>query len=168
MMKTKNKQYLLLFIALLVLIPISTAAQERRYDYNELLNCERNLLYQDNVINEALEKTKGGGVLIVIARLGDGENSRELIRRRIFNVHEFFKERGSRLAPEKVIVAEGDRVKGYGRLEYYLGGELYEQLLFPQNGYICHSCCGPDKGYYPEKENYERQQKQRQKRKGRS
>jgi hypothetical protein len=167
MMRIKYKQFLPLFIALLLFVPIFIAAQERPEKNNELQNCETGLAYQDVVINEALEKTKGSGVLIVIARLGDGENSRELIRRRMYNVRQYFKDRGSRIAPVKVIVAEGERVKGYGRLEYYLGGELYEQLLFRKNGYICHSCCGPDERYYPEKEIYERQQKQMQKRKRR-
>ena len=120
MMRIKNKQSLTLFVGLLLFIPIFIAAQERPEPNNQLVNCETGLAYQDFVINEALEKTNGGGVLIVIARLGDGENSRELIRRRIYNVREFFKERGSRIAPEKVIVAEGERVKGFGRLEYYL------------------------------------------------
>lgn len=156
-----------LFIAFLLFIPNFVVAQERPLINNELQNCETGLAYQDAITNEALEKTRGSGVLIVIARLGDGENSRELIRRRMYNVHLSFKEYNNRIAPEKVIVAEGERVKGYGRLEYYLGGELYEQLLFRKNGYICHSCCGPDERYYPDKEIYERQQKQKQKRKRR-
>gem|GEM_PF-4462389 len=86
MTETKDRLFLLLVFALFLSFPVLIAAQEKRYDYNELLNCERNLLYQDVVINEALEKTKADGVLIVVVRLGDGENSRELIRRRIFNV----------------------------------------------------------------------------------
>ena len=164
MMKTKNKLFLAFVIALFLWLPTFAAAQERRYDYDELLNCERNLLYQDVVVNAALEQTNKNGILIVIIRLGDGEISRELIRRRLYNVRQYFKERGSRLKSENVIVAEGERTKGYGRVEYYLDGGLYERLLFPKNGFICHSCCGLDHNYYPEKEVYEREQKRKQKR----
>jgi hypothetical protein len=167
MMRTKDRLFLLLVSAFFLLFPVFTTAQERRYDYDELLNCERNLLYQDFVINAALEKAKENGVLIVIVRLGDGETSRELIRYRLYNLRLYFKERGSRLASEKIIFAEGERVKGYGRVEYYLDGKLYERLLFPENGYICHSCCGYDHNYYPEKEIDERRQKQKQKKKRR-
>jgi hypothetical protein len=167
MMGTKNRLFLLLVFASFLSLPVLTVAQERRYDYDELLNCERNLLYQSVVVNAALEQTKENGVLIVILRLGDGETSRELMRQRLYNVREYFKERGNRLGSEKLIVAEGERTKGYGRVEYYLDGKLYERLLFPKNGYICHSCCGPDEGYYPDKESYERQQKRKQKRRRR-
>ncbi len=163
-MRMKDRLFLLLVFALFLLFPVLTDAQERRYDYDELLNCERNLLYQDVVINAALEQTKEDGVLIVVVRLGDSEASRELIRRRLYNLRQYFKERGSRLVTERIIFAEGERVKGYGRIEYYLGGKLYERLLFPKNGYICHSCCGLDHNYYPEKEVYEREQKRKQKR----
>jgi hypothetical protein len=158
---------------LLLLIAIPTTAQEQpeRVEFKEintqLLNCETNLLLQDIVVSAALQQTKQNGVLIVIARSGSGEDSRELMRRRIYNVRQYFKERGRRLAPEKVVIAEGERVKGNGRLEYYLGGKLLQQLLFPRNHFICHSCCGPDEGYYPEKEDYESQKNQNQKRKRR-
>ena len=169
MMRTKNKLFLLLIIALFLWFPTFTAAQERRYDYDELLNCERSLQYQNLVVSAALEQTNEKKVLIVIVRLGDGETSRELIRRRLYNLRQyFFKEYGNHFKkPEKIIFAEGERVKGYGRVEYYLGGELHERLLFPQNSYICHTCCGFDHNYYPEKDRYEREQKRMQKKKRR-
>ena len=168
-MKTKNNQFLFLFIAFLLCAPIFIAAQEqtekveRREINNHLNNCEMNLAYQDYISNAAREQTQNGNVLIVIARLGDGETSRELMRRRIYNVREFLKLRG-RLSPEKFIVAEGEPVQGYGRYEYYLGGKLFEQILFPKNGYVCHYCCEPEPHFYPDKTIYERQQKRKQKR----
>jgi len=171
MFRIKIKQYLL-FLLTLLLTTIFVVAQEqsnqteRRELNNCLLNCEMSPVYQEDVIRAALEQTKRGGVLIVLARLGDGENSRELNRRRLYNVREYLKERGG-LAADKIVVAEGERVKGNGRLEYYLGGNLFEQILFGKNGYTCHSCCGPDERYYPEKAIYELQQKQKQKRKRR-
>ena len=126
--------------------------------------CEIELEKQDFVVYTALKRTKEDGILIVILRLGDIENSHELMRRRLYNVRQYFKNRGSALKPEKIIIAEGEKVKGNGRIEYYLDGKLQAQLLFPKNHYICHSCCGPDGSYYPEKLRYDRQQMRKQKR----
>ena len=60
MMRIKNKQFLPLLIALLLFIPIFIAAQERPEINNELLDCDQSVAYQDFVVSEALEKTKGG------------------------------------------------------------------------------------------------------------
>jgi len=57
--------------------------------------------------------------LIAIARLGDGERSRALNLSRISAMRAFLG-RG-RL---KSVVAEGERVRGYGRVELYVGGKL--------------------------------------------
>ena len=127
----------------------AVTAQERRYDWDQRLNCERNLQYQTAVINEASRKGEGS-ILIVLVRLGDGENSRELMRRRIYNIRRFIEQNGS-LKPGEFLIAEGERVNGYGRVEYYIKGRLDERLLFPKNGFVCHSCCGPDDSYYPRK-----------------
>lgn len=166
-----NINHSLPFLLVLLFTPIFVIAQGQSENNqhpeinNVLVNCETGLVMQHIVIDNALKKTKDGGVLIVIVRLGDGENSSELIQRRIYNMREYIKYRYNSLASEKVIVAEGETVKGNGRIEYYLGGQLSERLLYPKNGYICHSCCGPDERYYPYNFIYERQQKQKQKRK---
>ena len=162
----RAKQPLSFFVSLPLLLPISTPAQERSEEFrrrkinDRVLTCEMGLQYQEDIISAAVEQIKRGGVMVVMARLGDGEGSRELNRRRLYNVREYLKERGG-LAADKIVVAEGERVRGYGRLEYYLAGKLFEQLLFRRNGYMCHSCCGPDESYYPYKEVYDRQQRQR-------
>ncbi len=162
----RHTQSFSVLILLPLLLPFSTTAQERSEEIqrreinNRVLNCETGLIYQEDIIRAAVEQFERGGVLIVVARLGDGENSRELNRRRLYNVRVYLRER-ARLAADKIVTAEGERVRGYGRLEYYLGGRLYEQLLFRRDGYMCHSCCGPDESYYPYKEVYDRQQRQR-------
>ncbi len=167
-MKRKKTPFLSVITSLFILFPILTNAQENQYDYNEILNCESSLAHQDIVVSEALEQTKTGGVLIVVIRLGDGENSSELTRRRLYNLRQYFRQRGSRLKPEQVVLAAGERVKGYGRIEYYLNGKLHERILFPKNGYTCHRCCGPDDEYYPDKIDYKRQLKRQQKSKRRT
>jgi hypothetical protein len=161
-----KKLSIILFAVLLFLwLTVSAVAQEPRYDFDELLNCERELVYQDNVVIVTEQQIKEEGVLIVIVRFGDGETSRRLMRWRLYNLRQYFLTRGSSLASEKLVIAEGERVKGLGRVEYYLGGKLYERLLYPKNSYICHSCCGPDENFYPEKYDYERKQKRVKKKK---
>ena len=156
-------RFSLLVIAMFLIGPALIAGQEFRYDHDELLNCEQNLVRQDIVVNDALEKTKTDGVLIAIVRLGDGENSQQLVRRRIFNIRQYFRTRGHRLPSEKLVVAQGEKVKGYGRIEYYLDGKLHERLLYPKNSFICQSCCGPDPDYYPYKPKRKVNNRQRKK-----
>ena len=65
--------------------------------------------------------------LILIARLGDGERTSELNRRRLYTVQKYFIARGVPLG--RLVVAEAERVKGYGRVEIYLRGELVDNLV---------------------------------------
>lgn len=127
-------------------------------DYR-LLSCEEELERQDFVVAQALEKLKDDSLLFVIVRQGNKESSNDLAIRRLHNVNRYFKERGSRLPFEKVLVAVGEPVPGFGRIEYYIFGQLRQVILYPQNGFICHSCCGPDKRYYPEKSKVLRRKK---------
>ena len=81
-----------------------------------------------------------GAYLIIIARLGTGEFSRSLNQTRLANAKEYVLRRGSAL---KYVLAEGSRVKGLGRLELYVGGQLAETLPLRKNakGY-----CVPGRG----------------------
>jgi len=150
----KLVKYLSLLVVLVAFISCSNEilAQDKRYDYDQLLNCERSLQYQVAVLNQASQFVKNGRRLIVIVRLGKGEESRELLRRRMYNLHTFIEQNGT-VGLDKVVFAEGPSVAGYGQVEFYINGELAERLLYPKNGYICHSCCGPDSMYYPWKAN---------------
>lgn len=65
----------------------------------------------------------GDQSIIMIARLGDGESSRGVIRRRLSALRDYFvRTRG--IAEGNVITAEGERVRGLGRVEIYVGGKL--------------------------------------------
>ena len=128
------------------------------------MNCESNLARMEQVAFLTFEQTENGGVLIVIARLGYGEKSREINQRRLYNAREKLKERG--VSAEKILVAEGEPIEGFGRVEFYLSGKLVGGLLAERNQDLCVECCGDYKLYYPEKEIYERQQKQKRKRRG--
>ena len=71
-----------------------------------------------------------GAYLILVARLGTGESSRSLNQARLSGVEEYVLRRGS---DPKYVIAEGSRVKGLGRLEIYVGGQLAEIMPLRKN-----------------------------------
>ena len=127
---------------LLILLPENAFAQKPISD-----NCELHSAFLDLVRNEALWGAGKGGVVIAISRLGTGETSRELSRRRLENVRVYLREQG--LSGERLVVAEGERVNGYRRVEMYVGGKLIETLLANRNKDLCVDCCEMDELYYP-------------------
>lgn len=91
-------------------------------------NCEFNIA----VLDGAHGKVGKDDLIIVIARLGDAERRHELNRRRLHNVRTYLMEFDGRSA-ETIITAEGERVKGYGRVELYVGGKLFYILMIRVN-----------------------------------
>lgn len=90
------------------------------------------------------------GTIIAIARLGDGEQNSELNRRRLHNVRIFLTEVGWHRDPTTVITAQGERVKGYGRVELYVRGIPLLSLAVKHNkDLMVGSCLGPDRNLYP-------------------
>jgi hypothetical protein len=125
-------------------------------------NCESNFVYLSQITDMVKAQENQNGVLIIIARLGDGENRRGLNHRRLHNVRLQLNQQ-FRITPDKIIVAEGESVKGIGRIEFYLKGKMIDGLLVGKNDDICVGCCGPDERFYPDKEQFERRHKQKQK-----
>lgn len=118
-------------------------------------NCEMNSVKLDNALDRFIKKQSEGSTLILIARFGNGEYSRELNRRRLFNVKQYLVGiRGIDL--KKIIVAESGRVKGYGRVEVYVGGVLFEILVARRQKDLCLTCCGPDEQFYPDRKDRRR------------
>lgn len=92
-------------------------------------NCESNAAALD-AINQLAGKDN---LIIAIARLGNRERKRELNQRRLNNVLAYLTRVGWQRAPETVIIAEGVRAKGYGRVELYVGGKLIVVLAVKRN-----------------------------------
>ncbi len=151
------QQFILVIVTIFLFAP-ALIAQDRSKEIveqgwgvpDEPFNCEMNSLYLDILGNVLPEKTQNGNVLIIVARLGKGETSRSFNRRRLHNALQYQIER-IKIAPEKVILTEGERVaNGFGRLEFYLGGKMVGSLLVSRNRDLCVHCCenqGSD--YYP-------------------
>ena len=53
-----------------------------------------------------------------------------------------------RLAPESVVITEGERVDGQGRVEFFLGSKLIINALVSRNGDLCVDCCEALEHYY--------------------
>ena len=100
-------------------------------------NCEENI----SILGAATQAVDKDGLLVVIARLGDGEQNRELNRRRLHNVRTYLSEYVHARAPETIITAEGERLNGYGRIELYVGGKLFHVLTIHRNGDLLVGSC---------------------------
>jgi len=74
----------------------------------------------------------GNTPVIVIARIGAGEVSRKLNARRTRAIGKYL----TRYPYITVVFGEGQRVKGYGRLEFYIGGKLLYVIPIKKNGDI--------------------------------
>lgn len=103
-------------------------------------NCESNI----SLLSLAHQAANEGRLLFAIARLGDGEYKRELNRRRLHNVRVYLTEFDWQRTPEALITAEGERVKGYGRVELYVDGRLFDVIAVKRNGDLLVGSCEPD------------------------
>ena len=105
-------------------------------------SCELNSLYLDNLISE---QRANGERIFAIARLGRGEVKRSLRLNRLEYARLYLIESG-RTQKEKVVFAEGERVDGEGRVEFYPGSKLYLVSLAERGKNVCLTCC---KDYIP-------------------
>jgi hypothetical protein len=65
-----------------------------------------------------------GKLIILIARLGNGESANSLAQRRLRTINDYLKNTRA-LPQERLVTAVGQRVPGAGRIEAYLDGELF-------------------------------------------
>jgi hypothetical protein len=145
--------WIILVICVFLFFTETVSAQNQ----NEMfLSCDDAVARQDYVVSESLnalknetDKEQNVPVLIVILRQSIGEKSQKLLKERIANLEQYFRDRGSRLKPQQVLVAVGPSVEGYGRIEYYIFGRLSATIYIRKNGFVCHECCGPGDRYYP-------------------
>jgi hypothetical protein len=106
--------------------------------------CQRNTI---NVANLQASVQTSKEKAFVIAHLGTGETNPRLNRRRLNDVKTEF---GLGNSP-KIIFAEGARVRGLGRIDFYLGSELMSVTLLARNGDFCATCCDRKKLFYKER-----------------
>lgn len=63
------------------------------------------------------------GVIILVARLGDGETSRKINGPRLYSVWSYLHHAGQ-FPADRLVKAEGEKVRGPGRIDIYAKGRL--------------------------------------------
>jgi hypothetical protein len=101
--------------------------------------CELNSAHVDYIRNETSESDER---IFIIFRAGDGEGTKTNVRR--LNIVRRFLRNNKGLGGDKVIYARGEKVKGKGRVEFYVGGELRLVTLAKRGKIPCMDCCGFD------------------------
>ena len=127
----------------------STEMQIIKGDAN---SCELNSAYLDYMVMEQRAK---GERIFVIARLGQGEVNRSLNHNRLEYARFYLLESG-RTQKEKIVFAEGERVNGEGRVEFYLGSRLFLVSLAERGKNVCLTCCDD---YIPPRRNRSRRRR---------
>ena len=92
----------------------------------------------DSIRSEALNGTGKDSVVIVVARLGKGEVARIHNRNRLSAAKQYLLQYG--LPVQRIVLAEGERAKGLGRVEFYVSGKLQDVLLINRNRGLCIDC----------------------------
>jgi Ni/Co efflux regulator RcnB len=105
-------------------------------------NCEGNSRRLDFIRNKS-QAMDEGQVTIAIARLGKGERSPEINRRRLYTIRAYLT--AMELPSRKLVTAEGERVAEYGRLEVYIGGELVDVLAVERGQDLRVGMCDDDR-----------------------
>jgi hypothetical protein len=103
-------------------------------------NCEYNI-YQLEIANHEAGKDR---LLTIMARLGDGERQRNLNWRRLENARTYLTEYIKVRDPKKIVLAEGERVSGFGRIELYIEGKLFSVIAVRRNGDLIVGYCEPE------------------------
>ena len=128
-------------VALALVIGSAPAAAQKPVDNSEVEilpatveGCRRTGIDIAN-LEAQVKTTKQRG--FVIAHLGSGERSALINRRRLADVRFMFGD----ITSNEVVFAVGQRVRGQGRIEFYLGSELMNVTLFARNKGLCPLCC---------------------------
>jgi hypothetical protein len=99
--------------------------------------CEQNSAYFDRIANKAYTNKER---IFVIFRAGKGETEDVNAKRLIF-VKTYLEQIGNWKILE-VVYARGEKTDAQGRVEFYIGGRLFLEMLAQKNKTPCLTCCG--------------------------
>ena len=126
--------------------PTSPSEVEYKSTHSAPVECE----YRTGIIERIRAIKPADELITVVARIGESENRPNLNRRRLHNVRAYLTEwwpEGFRRKPGTVMLAEGGKVEGYGRLEFYVGGKFVEALEVAPNADVTFNNCYPPDNY---------------------
>jgi hypothetical protein len=130
---------------------IEIVVAQEKPDSAKPTSCEINILYIDEALAQ-IELSESS--LIIIAHLGDGEESRSWNQRRLSNIQSYIKK--FRNSKARIIFAQGEKVKGFGQVNIYVKGQLFRTLIVRRNQDIPVGTCTEDKQnciFYPWRSN---------------
>ena len=128
---------LLLFSVYLFFLPLCAQEKLPITVADIPMACEQNAVY---LTDFNVKRLAGGKTGFVIIRAGDGEGTKILNHR--FNIVSKYLKKY--LGESNLIFARGEAVSGEGRVELYIGGDLY-LIMFARKGRVpCMNCCGYD------------------------
>jgi len=142
------------------------AAGSQSIVHNRPTGCE----YNTSILDGLAQKTKPDELIIVIAHLGTRDRKPNLNDRRLHNVRiyftEFLTEPSVRRKRETVVLAQGERVQGFGRIDFYVHGQLVESLRIRENADLSVANCAREppqspcpptmRNFFPCKDKYSR------------
>jgi hypothetical protein len=102
------------------------------------------------VLDGLTQSTPPDETITVVARLGKDETKPELNHRRLHNVRVYWTEylTAIKRKPETVILNEGEKVEGDGRLEFYVGGKIIGVIKIRRDADLyVGTCYPPDDSY---------------------
>ena len=85
------------------------------------------------------ERVGQEGLIIIISHLGTKEFSRALNRRRMHILVDYLQMTRS-IAADRIVAAEGERVRGLGRVEIYVKGRLFTVFTINRNKDLARGC----------------------------
>ena len=100
-------------------------------------DCETSMMLLDFIAIADRDAVVKDQAIIVIARLGNGESSRTLIRARLKQVADYL---NRRVVREKIVTGEGERIRGLGQLEFYVSGKLHTVIKIKRNRDLVKGC----------------------------
>jgi hypothetical protein len=102
--------------------------------------------YNEAVLDGLAQKNRLDDLIIVISRLGDKDRRPDLNYRRLNNVRvyltEYLTDPSVQRKRESLLLAQGERVPGLGRIELYVGGKLLATLRMRPDGDLLVANCG--------------------------
>lgn len=130
-------KFLSLVFAGILLSSITFAQNKKQVESPS--NCDAMLARFDNVSITASSEQNKDKLITVVAYLGRGEKSNGYNQRRLKALTTYLEKRG--LSKERLILTEGKKRNGLAKLEFYIDGELIDELFLVKKGSVCTWCC---------------------------
>ncbi len=153
------------FSLLLFYSVVALAAQEIKSlpfrQPSEFVDAKPQYCWQNGLTLENItQSTPANENIIVIARLGDKDLKPNLNKRRLHNISTYWTQlmgESVRRNRKTIILAEGERVKGYGQIEFYVRGQLVEIVKVHHNSdFNAADCYGGIDGETPCAEDWQK------------